>query len=487
MVWLKYIKIRYQWRLFAFITTIMYTTIIVAAIWIYNSERRLRIESVRNQIELVNSRIINACENNFDAAQFLQFVGHYYKAHPLFEHIRITLFHNGEPIESVGEPISSTEATTLSTRSDEPYRVTSDDYPPDDDYLALHQISTSADGIYSVATILPFNSSMLSQRFQSGIYTMLLVLALMLTIGAYMASRRLGRNVAALKEFAQRAGSDPDFDLQVEFANDELGDISRQILHIAQERNKTTRQLEHEHQVAIAALEEKNELKRQLANDLNHELKTPVAVIKGYADTIIQHPEMDQKSLHHFLEKITVHADRLAYIIQAQAYINSLESGSLPFKIEPVNIYDIAMQAAADLSAAGFLSDINFLCNLPKDCTVNANARVVNAILSNLIKNTAIHSHGSQCILEIDHCADGFIFFRFCDNGVGVPPQHLNKIFERFYRIDAGRSRQSGGSGLGLPIVKAAVNSLGGSITAENRVDTSGLQFTFSLPDFSPK
>ena len=92
--------------------------------------------------------------------------------------------------------------------------------------------------------------------------------------------------------------------------------------------------LEHEHQIALAAVEEKNRLKHQLANDLNHELKTPMAVIKGYVDTIVQHPDMDERSRRNFLQKIAEHTERLANIIQAQGYLNGLESGTMALRTE---------------------------------------------------------------------------------------------------------------------------------------------------------
>lgn len=482
MVWPKALKIRYQWRIFALQSVIMVGTIVVMGVWIHHTERRLRVESIRNQIEFVNQRIINSYENDLDAEQFLQFVGHYYKAHPLFEHIRISLYYEGEGLETLGEPISPTEMALFAEHGTAPFEVKvagADDRR----FLALQQSKVSADGKLRVVTVLPFDSAMLSQRFYSGVYSVLAMLALLLLIGTYIASRQLGRNVEALRLFAQRAGNEPDYDLPQEFANDELGDISRQIVHMAQERNAMVLRLEHEHQVAVDAMKETDRMKRRLANDLNHELKTPVAVIKGYVDTIVQHPDMDEHSRRRFLLKIAEHADRLASIIQAQSFLNGLENGSMAMSTEAVEVKDVAMQVAADLAAAGFLQTMNFICNVPPNCTVQINRRLLNAIFTNLIKNAALHSHGTQCVLDCDASTDqGMQLFRLSDNGRGVPSETLDYLFERFYRVESGRSRQSGGSGLGLPIVKAAIDAAGGSISVANRTDGHGLTFTFTLP-----
>lgn len=466
--------------MFSLLTAIMISTIIAVWLWIYTSERHLRIDSIRNQIELVNSRIINAYENDYDAAHFLQFVGHYYKTHPLFEHIRITLLLNDQAIESLGEPITVSQLPAMIETHREPYEIEIGDNISD--FLAISQVSTSADGQLIVATILPFRRQVLSQRFNNGIYSALIVLAILLTIGAYITSRRLGRNIKTLQTFAQRAGSDPGFNLQGDFANDELGDISRQIVKIAQDRNAMLIRSEHEHKIAIDALQEKNRIKYQLANDLNHELKTPVAVIKGYVDTIVQHPEMDDKSRFHFLAKISEHTDRLSNIIRAQGYLNSLEDGSLTLQPETTKICEIINQVAADLNTAGLLKNIKFICKVPDDCLVLANQRVLNAVIANLIKNAAIHSQGSECVLELENSDEDFHFFRFFDDGIGVPNDRVSHLFERFYRVDVSRSRQRGGSGLGLSIVKAGVEASRGKITVNNRADHSGLEFHFSIP-----
>ena len=123
---------------------------------------------------------------------------------------------------------------------------------------------------------------------------------------------------------------------------------------------------------------------------------------------------------------------------------------------------------------------MKFHYNLPLECMIKGNATLLSGMISNLIKNAALHSHGTEMGLDLVVESERYYTFRFYDNGTGVDPQHLPHLFERFYRIDAGRSRKAGGTGLGLPIVKNTIEALGGSISVHNGPQ-GGLEFLFTL------
>ena len=108
------------------------------------------------------------------------------------------------------------------------------------------------------------------------------------------------------------------------------------------------------------------------------------------------------------------------------------------------------------------------------------NRGLLSAMLMNLIKNAVFYSRGTEIVIKCISTGEHSYTFIFYDDGVGVPAESLPHLFERFYRVDTGRSRRNGGTGLGLPIVKSTINALGGSITVANR-ETGGLQFTFTL------
>ena len=114
-------------------------------------------------------------------------------------------------------------------------------------------------------------------------------------------------------------------------------------------------------------------------------------------------------------------------------------------------------------------------------CSVMCIRDRLNSVLSNLVKNSVAYSQGTQMGIELLGRSQSYYTFAFYDNGVGVGEEHLSRLFDRFYRVDAGRSRKAGGTGLGLPIVKSAINTMGGSISVRNRRG-GGLEFIFTLP-----
>ncbi|MDE5649626.1 MAG: HAMP domain-containing histidine kinase, partial [Duncaniella sp.] len=120
---------------------------------------------------------------------------------------------------------------------------------------------------------------------------------------------------------------------------------------------------------------------------------------------------------------------------------------------------------------------------LPLGGCVTGNYTLISGMICGLIRNSAMHSGGTKIGLRLISESDRFYVFSFYDNGTGVGEDHLPHLFERFYRVDTGRSRKAGGTGLGLPIVKSTVQSLGGTISVHNR-STGGLEFIFTLPKY---
>jgi signal transduction histidine kinase len=114
-------------------------------------------------------------------------------------------------------------------------------------------------------------------------------------------------------------------------------------------------------------------------------------------------------------------------------------------------------------------------------CIIKGNYTLLSGMLLNMIRNSAVYSRGTAIKLFLINENQNYYTFSFSDNGVGVPQEHIPHLFERFYRVDAGRSRKSGGTGLGLAIVKNTVTTLGGSISVRNGAE-GGLEFVYSLP-----
>ncbi|MDE6469146.1 MAG: HAMP domain-containing histidine kinase, partial [Muribaculaceae bacterium] len=183
--------------------------------------------------------------------------------------------------------------------------------------------------------------------------------------------------------------------------------------------------------------------------------------------------------------KAQEHVDRLVNLIADVSAITRLEEGGELIATEELDYHDIAYTISSDLEESGALGQMSFSFDVPLDCKVNGNYNLLSGMIINLCKNAASYSKGTMCELVCTGSDNKFYFFEFRDNGVGVGEEHIEHLFERFYRIDAGRSRKAGGTGLGLPIVQNTVLAHGGTITVENG-KPSGLVFKFSLPKFRP-
>ncbi len=220
---------------------------------------------------------------------------------------------------------------------------------------------------------------------------------------------------------------------------------------------------------------------KQLTNNINHELKTPVGVIKGYLDTLAEHPEMDEVARKRFLDKAREHMDRLCSMLNDLSSMTRLEDGGAGVMREKVDFSELVQNLSMELKNIQLNNGVQFVYNLPPGCFVLGNYNLLYAMIINLVRNADFHSHGTECGIKLLSENNREYRFSFYDNGTGVGEEHLPHLFERFYRIDKGRSRKVGGTGLGLPIVKNTINVMGGTINVKNRAE-GGLEFVFTLP-----
>ena len=257
-------------------------------------------------------------------------------------------------------------------------------------------------------------------------------------------------------------------------------------MHIYQERLQAMKRLKQEHNVAMHAMEEKDRVKRQLTNNINHELKTPIGVIKGYLDTIVDNPDMDPESRRHFILKAQEHANRLVQLVADVTAISRLQEGRAAINLEDIDYHDVVYTVGADAVDSGTIGSLQFENGVEPGTHVMGNYNLLTGMLMNLVRNAVAYSKGTECGVRVAGEDDEYYYFEFYDNGTGVGEEHLEHLFERFYRIDTGRSRKVGGTGLGLPIVQNTIEAHGGRIEALN-APTGGLVFAYSLPKATPK
>lgn len=448
----------------------------------YRREKRYREEQIQKQLDFINQRIINAYQRGVNMRPFINFLNEYFEDSD-YDDISVSVFTDGKLSFNVGLPILR---DFMESPRPEPLRMASTKVAglqkkTVGNNTVLLLASQSADGRIVVHTAMPYSVSLMeSFSVSKDVWIMFGVIGAAAIILCLFTTRFLTRNITLLRDFADRAAGDEGvFDTE-QFPHDELGDISRQIVKIYHSKASAVERSEKEHKIALHAVEEKSRIKRELTNNINHELKTPIGVIKGYLDTIISNPDMDDSTRNRFLLRSQENVERLCNLLSDVSAMTRLEDGANNVPVTEIAFHDLVFTIENDLRVSGLSGGMTFNYNVPLDCMVMGNASLLVGMVSNLIKNAAQHSHGTEMGLNLIVESDKYYTFSFYDNGNGVEQQHLPHLFERFYRIDAGRSRKVGGTGLGLPIVKNTVEALGGTISAHNRSE-GGLEFLFTL------
>lgn len=322
---------------------------------------------------------------------------------------------------------------------------------------------------YIIRSALPYNND-LTDSLQADLHYIwfTVIMVALLTYVLYRFISRLDDNITKLRIFARRADHNESLDTEdlIEFPADELGEISEHII-------KIYKRLQH-------TKEEQNVLKRQLTQNIAHELKTPVASIQGYLETIIDNPEMNEDTKKQFLDRCYAQSQRLASLLTDISTLNRLDDAPELMPFEEVDIAKTVSQIMKETALEMEHRHMTFDNQLPPALIVQGNPSMIYSIFRNLTDN-AISYAGDGTTVTLSARQDAAKWhFTFSDNGVGVPHEHLGRLFERFYRVDKGRSRKLGGTGLGLAIVKNAVILHGGTISAANNME-GGLRFEFSI------
>jgi signal transduction histidine kinase/HAMP domain-containing protein len=231
----------------------------------------------------------------------------------------------------------------------------------------------------------------------------------------------------------------------------------------------------------ISVQEHENELKRHLTQNISHELKTPVSSILGYMESILENPDMDPQRQRFFVERSFQQAQRLSALLQDITTLNKMDEAKRLFEKEPCNVSEVIQDVLNDVHLEIEQKGCEVVKNFSPDIQIMGNRSLIYSIFRNLVDNSLAYG-GEKVTIDISCYREDeqFFYFSFSDNGVGVDEVHLTRLFERFYRVDKGRSRKMGGTGLGLAIVKNAVLNHRGKISAKI-VPTGGLSFIFSL------
>ncbi len=472
-------KMTYSKRLFLWL--LGYSALLVSffIVFQYNREKDFKVSEINSNLQLINTYIISELHKGVSPQKIsLE------DFHP-FEEIRVSVISdNGKVLydntldslpnnshigrEEISEAIIHGTGYTIRRHSES------------NDISYFYSAKKGHDGLI-VRTAVPYSVSLdsLLQADYSFLWVMGAISVIMCVLG-YFATRRIGLHILRLNEFANNVEHGVIVSETAPFPDDELGSISNHLVRLYTRLQQANAERDNEHRSALYEQQEKERIKKQLTNNINHELKTPVASIQVCVETLLAHKELNMDEREVFLKRCLSNTERLRRLLADVALITRMDDGGSAITKEEISLTTIIAESVAERNLLAESKGMHIENDVLQDIAMIGNASLIESIFNNLIDNAIAYSGASILKIGIASVTLDKIYIEVSDNGVGVPDKHLSRLFERFYRVDKGRSRLLGGTGLGLAIVKNAVNLHGGSIVVENRKN-GGLLFRFSL------
>jgi len=231
----------------------------------------------------------------------------------------------------------------------------------------------------------------------------------------------------------------------------------------------------------LTRLKQLERQREEFVANVSHELRTPLSLIKGYVETLLDGARNNPEVAERFLKIIERNTNRLDLLIQDLLTISALESGRMKLDLQPTELRSLVEKVFNDLHSRADNRGVKLVNELPA-MTAKADMNRVDQVLANLVDNAIKYGRAQGTVTVGGEKTDGGKLEVFVhDDGPGIPPEALDRVFERFYRVDKARSRDQGGTGLGLSIVKHIVQSHGGEVWAKSELG-KGTTFFFTLP-----
>jgi len=467
----------YHQRLFLLLLAFSWTLVSCFVVFQYGREKQFKAERFDAGLQLLNLRLLSALADGAARDRLFD------EIRDTLPDLRITL------IDFTGRVLCDSSADSLTANHLDRSEIAEALAAGRGHTVRRHSATTDRNYFYSamrgdrtiVRTAVPYTLS-LSEVLAAdrGFLWFMSGITLAMSVAAYFATRRLGRNMTRLNEFARRAERGERIDGGAAFPDDELGSISNHIIRLYARLQRTIADRDREHAAALHEEQEKIRIKKQLTNNINHELKTPVASIRGYIETLLAHPGLPEAQRRAFLEKSLAQSERLQHLLIDVSTVTRMDEGSRAIRKEPVSLNELIAEIATEMELRPAERRMRMEIDLPETVEIMGSPSLLGSIFRNLAENAAAYSGGDRIIIRLIENGTEQCTLLFADNGTGVSEEHLPHLFERFYRIDKGRSRKMGGTGLGLAIVKNAVLLHGGTITVHNRRE-GGLEFRFTL------
>ena len=473
------IKLSFHRRLFVMLIAFSWSIILCFIGFQYLREKQYKSDYLSLQLQLYNRHLLEAVEE--DREPYETYIATHQKP---FDDLRISIialsgkvvYDNMLPVDSLDNHRMRPEVAAA-LKKGSGYHIgrqsTSD---------GLEYFYSATRGKELIArTAIPYSAS-LRELLQADwtFLGVMISISLAMSVLAYFVTRRLGKNMERLNRFAAKAEKGEAFDEEEPVPNDELGSISNHIVQLYGQWQQTIKDRDLAHEAALREEKEKIRIKRQLSNDINHELKTPVASIGVCLETLLSGIALTEEKRQELIERCYTHNERLRRLMNEVSLITRMEDGSALIGKERIVLNDVLTDIADELEIMPEDEGMSLHTDFNEEVVIDGNLSLIGSIFRNLTENAIAYSEGKNIFISLVKNNETECCIRFEDDGVGVEEKQLSRLFERFYRVDKGRSRQKGGTGLGLSIVKHAVLFHGGSITASNRPG-GGLRFDFSL------
>ncbi len=472
------VKLTYHKRLFLLLLAFSWTIILCFICFQYIREKQYKSESLNEQLQLYNRHMLEAIESGMPYGDFLEL-----HEEP-FDNLRISVatfdgkvvFDNLIPIDSLGNHKNRPEIA-LAMEKGSGYHIGRQSASNGQEYF--YSATRGRDLV--VRSAMPYSATL--KELLKADWTFLGVMisiSLAMSVLAYFATRRLGNNIERLNRFAAKAERGESFNDEEPFPNDELGSISNHIVQLYAQWQQTIKDRDAAHEVAMHEQQERIRIKHQLTNNINHELKTPVASIQVCLETLLSGMNLSEEKRQDLIERCYANNERLRHLLNDVSLITRMEDGSKSIGKDRVVINDIINEIADEMEIMPEEERLALYCDFDDDLVIQGNLSLISSIFRNLTENSMAYSGGKNIYISLVENDEKECHIRFEDDGCGVEEKHIGRLFERFYRVDKGRSRQMGGTGLGLAIVKHAVQFHGGTIAASNRPE-GGLRLDFTL------
>lgn len=455
------VKFSFHTRVLLTVLALCWILVGTAMVFQYRREKEFKAQLLDTRLQMHNDRIVDDLRQGESIDSIVRRIG------VPVEHLRVTLidrkgnvlYDNTSPHPTANH---NTRPEVIEARANGTGHAVARLSQSDD--INYFYSARLADNGMVVRSAAPYTHSLTDfLKADSTMLWIMVALTLAMSLVGFIVTRKISLSITRLNDFAHKAERGERIYSYEAFPNDELGSIAGNIVKLYVQR-------EQQHRQALRNEQDKIRLKKQLTNNINHELKTPVASILLCLDLLHDHPELTPEQKEEFMDKIRHNAQRLNSLLKDVSTITRMDEGA-----------DVIEKTETDLTAlireiveeSRLRTNMKITLDIP-DLSITGNRPLLESIFRNLIDNAIAYSGASEMIISADPEGN----FTVSDNGCGIAPEHLPHIFERFYRIDSGRSRAAGGTGLGLSIVRNAVAIHGGSIKP---FSINGLAYKFKL------